>query len=180
MRMWRLIMMPGLLACALTTYSLACGKERWAVKTLTDTGVATINRTTKSATVSELGQLDAPSEHDLTHSPKKRFGPVEITTYRINALLLGYRHEADEDFHLVLADPDDRTIGSLRFLPRIAWPIRHLMQHSRKCVLRSWHALGVPDRTRSVSLRPPPSLYGGLAFLISNLTCSPEISPCEM
>ncbi len=83
----------------------ACGTERWAVKTLIDAGVGSVHRTPKSATVPELGQLDARTEASLHHKPDDRFGPVEITTYRINALLLGYRHEDDEDFHLVLADP---------------------------------------------------------------------------
>ena len=117
MRTLRLVMMLALLIGALTTDSLACGKERWAVKTLTDGAVGSIDRTPKSATVPELGQLDAPSQQDLTHSPKKRFEPVETTTYRVNALLLGYRHEADEDFHLVLADPDDHAKTMIAEIP---------------------------------------------------------------
>lgn len=107
MKIWRLLVMVVALTCALSLYSSACGKERWAVKTLTDRAVGSIDRTAKSATVPELGQLTAPSQSSLTHSGQKRFGPVELTTYRIDALLLGYRHEADEDLHLVLANPDN-------------------------------------------------------------------------
>jgi hypothetical protein len=84
----------------------ACGTERWAVKTLTDDSVGDINHTPESASVTELGQKDAPSQQSLHQDGDSRFGPVETTTYRVKALLLGYRSEEDEDFHLVLADPD--------------------------------------------------------------------------
>jgi hypothetical protein len=107
MKIWRRLVMGVLVICAFSIYSPACGTERWAVKTLRDRAVGTIDRTAKSATVSELGQLTAPSQSNLIHSGQKRFGPVELTTYRIDAVLLGYRHEADEDLHLVLANPDN-------------------------------------------------------------------------
>jgi hypothetical protein len=107
MRIWWSLFVLAFLLCAFTTDSDACGKERWAVKTLTDTGVGGIDHTPKLATVSGLGQVDAPSQQSLHQHGDKRFGPVETTTYQVKALLLGYRHEDDEDFHLVLAEPDN-------------------------------------------------------------------------
>ena len=91
---------------AIVQSASACGTERWAVKTLTDDGVGDINHTPESASVTELGQKDPPSQESLHQDGDSRFGPVETTTYRVKALLLGYRSEDDEDFHLVLADPD--------------------------------------------------------------------------
>jgi len=97
--------------------AFACGAERWAVKTLTDDGVGDINHTPESAGVTELGQKDAPSQESLHQDGDSRFGPVETTTYRVKALLLGYRSEEDEDFHLVLADPDNPNNTMIAEIP---------------------------------------------------------------
>jgi hypothetical protein len=118
MPIWRTGTFTVLLVCGfVTSKANACGTERWAVKTLRDAGVSDINRTSKSATVRELGALDAPSQASLSHDGDTRFGPVEITTYRVKALLLGYRLEDDEDLHLVLADPNNPTKTMIAEIP---------------------------------------------------------------
>jgi len=87
----------------------ACSKERWPVKVLTDQDRAQIHKTAKNEQVSVLGGLDGPRNSERTSANAKdhRLGVPEETTYRVRALLLGYRKEADGDFHLVLQDPDD-------------------------------------------------------------------------
>ncbi len=113
MRAWPTVAVAVFLLCGfVTSEANACGTERWAVKTLTDVAVGDVVRTPKLATVQELGQLDAPTQTSLHHKGDSRFAPVETTTYRVKAILLGYRHEDDEDFHLVLADPNhpDKTM----------------------------------------------------------------------
>jgi hypothetical protein len=44
-----------------------------------------------------------------------RVAPVELTTYKIRAVVLERRHETDGDIHLVIAEPggpNDMTEGS--------------------------------------------------------------------
>src|SRR5690242_10034827 len=84
----------------------ACGKERWPVKVLADKDRAQIHKTPKIERVSVLGGLDGPPNSDRTSENGKnhRLAAPEETTYRVNALLLGYRKESDGDFHLVLQD----------------------------------------------------------------------------
>jgi hypothetical protein len=118
MPIWRTGALTVLLVSGFVTSDAnACGTERWAVKTLSDAGVGAINRMSKSATVPELRALDAPSQASLRHDGDTRFGPVEINTYRVKALLLGYRLEDDEDFHLVLADPNDPAKTMIAEIP---------------------------------------------------------------
>src|SRR5690349_2328340 len=88
--------------------ALACGKERWPVKVLTDKDHAQVHKTPKNQTVRVLSGLDGPPNSERTAAKAKthRLGVPEETTYRVRALLLGYRKESDGDFHLVLQDPD--------------------------------------------------------------------------
>jgi len=93
-----------LLLCS--TMALACGKERWAVKVLKDADRGQIARAAKVQTVAELAALDGPPNADRTAptATAHRIAPPEKTTYKVTAMLLGYRKEADGDFHLVLKD----------------------------------------------------------------------------
>ena len=96
-----------LIAVSCAPISFACGKERWAVKTLTDADVTQINQLPRPATVTFLGGLPQPTSKQLHQNERSRLGPPERTTFVVKALLLGFHHEKDEDFHLVLADPDN-------------------------------------------------------------------------
>ncbi|MBI3743288.1 MAG: hypothetical protein HY261_03255 [Chloroflexi bacterium] len=80
-----------------------CGVERWAVKTLADADVQKVNFTPVSMTVDELTHLRAPG----TLPDRSRLAPVETTTYSVNAVLLGFKLEADHDIHAVIAEPRD-------------------------------------------------------------------------
>lgn len=80
-----------------------CGTERWAVKTLQDNGVRGIHFTAASATVHMLRIPKAP-DNLRKLSPAVRL-PVENQVYTVHALLIGFKREADSDYHLVLADP---------------------------------------------------------------------------
>jgi hypothetical protein len=77
------------------------------VKTLTDADVGQINQTSRPATITFLGELPKPTSKQLHQHEGSRLGPPEKTTFVVKALLLGFHHEQDEDFHLVLADPDN-------------------------------------------------------------------------
>lgn len=88
-----------------------CGKERWAVKTLTDgSDAAKVDLTHPETmiTVEDLRRLSRPKSWGIK-SP--RLSPVETTTYRVKALLMSMTREDDSDIHLVIADP--RIGGSM-------------------------------------------------------------------
>jgi len=96
----------ALIVSTLVSSSLACGKERWAVKVLTDKDKHEIERTAKVMTVADLAGIDGPSNADRRgdNATDHRIADQEKTTYKVTALLLGYRKETDGDFHLVLKD----------------------------------------------------------------------------
>ncbi len=79
---------------------VACGVERWAVKTLTDAGARSIHFGPRPTTIAALRRLHPPGELGTG-----RIGPVEKTTYRVRARLVAFKLEEDSDIHLVIADP---------------------------------------------------------------------------
>jgi len=80
-----------------------CGSERWSVKTLTDTAASKIAfGTPKKTSIEALRRLKAPRSLKAA-TPRAR--GTERTVYRVTALLMSMRREADSDTHLVLADP---------------------------------------------------------------------------
>lgn len=87
----------------------ACGTERWPVKVAED-GMASLIDTSRvvDTTIAALGALAAP-EHP-NRAETRRFQPTETTVYRISGALRLIKHEADGDFHLVIADQDGRTM----------------------------------------------------------------------
>jgi hypothetical protein len=99
---------------------LACGVERWAVKTLTDADVGRIIHTPRNSSIPELIALHngTPFPHTFlnTHA-NSRIAPFEARIVILRALLLGYRLEHDEDFHLILADPDNTSRTLVAELP---------------------------------------------------------------
>lgn len=78
-----------------------CGSERWKVKTFTDLDTGKVNLTPVQETVHHLRTLTRPTSLPTT----RRKGPVELTTYQVNAVLVGWKLETDQDFHVVIAEP---------------------------------------------------------------------------
>jgi hypothetical protein len=92
-------MFPGTKPCG-------TGTERWAVKTLSDPAAKKVNFEPQYTTIEKLtyekrpiGKLDAP---------KSRLSPLEYKTFRVKALVIGYKLESDRDIQIVIADPDNR------------------------------------------------------------------------
>lgn len=100
----------GLLALVLlATPCFPCGLERWAVKTLRDKDVLRVNTTPLETTIADLNSLTPPSKADLMKALNYRFAPDELQVWEVTGYLVGFKLEADEDFHIVLADPADAT-----------------------------------------------------------------------
>lgn len=85
-------------------FALACGTERWPVKTGADRDAGKVDTSSQSSTITELTDLHAPP-HPLSRK-SSRF-PAELKTYRVQGVLTLIKKEADEDYHIVITDPED-------------------------------------------------------------------------
>jgi hypothetical protein len=83
--------------------ALACGTERWPVKTGTDRDAASVANFPTPTTVAQLGSVAPPARPGVR--PNSRFRPTELTTFQITGILKLVKKETDRDYHLVIADP---------------------------------------------------------------------------
>src|SRR5258708_7248935 len=99
-----------LVACFALSPSLvlACGKERWSVKTVTDKDAAKVQDVPTPATINQLRQIPAPLNPNVR--PDSRYGPTELTTYEVTGYITLIKSEADQDYHIVLTDDSRRTM----------------------------------------------------------------------
>src|SRR5260370_28165320 len=91
-----------------TSLALACGKERWPVKTGTDADAGAVVTVAQAAQIGDLVAFPAPARPDSQRN--NRFAPTETTVFTVSAILTVIKREADEDYHLVLADPNDPSV----------------------------------------------------------------------
>ena len=89
---------------ASTTYGLACGTERWPVKTGTDRDAGNVNMAAQPATVSALRSI-RPAPPNPNARRETSVAPTELTTVAVAAILRVIKREKDQDYHLVIADP---------------------------------------------------------------------------
>ncbi len=104
--MRRIILAVFIVLCSLSI-AFACGTERWPVKTGADRDAGKVSTDPQDSTVAELTDLHAPPNPNSRKS--SRF-PAELKTYRITAVLTLIKKETDEDYHIVIADPDDEEL----------------------------------------------------------------------
>jgi hypothetical protein len=90
-----------------------CGRERWAVKTLSDSDRTRVVMQPVPTTIEALVALARP----LAHPAFRRVAPVETTVYQVQAQITWLTTEADNDYHLVLASPEDTTITMIAEVP---------------------------------------------------------------
>lgn len=146
-----------------------CGKERWAVKTLTDPAAGSVDfAQPKAVTVEDLRHLNGKGKSSNGKPPKDvkkstpRLPPVEMTVYTVTALLMSMKREEDKDIHLVIADPriggsmivefphEDCTLGA-------STAARAAMKEARKDLTS---ACGGEPGTRFVSLKGKATIRG--------------------
>jgi hypothetical protein len=80
-----------------------CGGDRWPVKTLTDLDRDRVSLKPVPTSIRTLTAIQIP---DVPYPANRRLAPQELTTYTIRGQLVSRFIEADQDVHLVLADPD--------------------------------------------------------------------------
>jgi len=83
----------------------SCGVERWHIKTLDDAYVNTIDWLPTSISVSSLAAAPVPSGYTSSNDTT-RYAPYETHSYTVRAILVGWKKESDQDFHIVIADPN--------------------------------------------------------------------------
>lgn len=152
----------GLLAQATATpvAQIACGTERWSVKTLTDPDAARVNLTPKPTTIARIRRLPAPAS-----LPARRL-PQEFQAYRVTARLLAFKFEADDDVHLAVADPSTGgtmivefpNSGCTQGAPPAA---RRLIARAKRALLA---ACGTPSTSRFTVLHGTATIAGVLFF----------------
>ncbi len=99
-----------------STCGTSCGVERWHIKTLDDAYVNTIDWTPTIDTVTDLTNQPVPAGYN-GYNDTTRYAPVETTSYTVRAILQGWKIEADHDFHLVLADPNNPSVTMIAEIP---------------------------------------------------------------
>jgi hypothetical protein len=82
--------------------AISCGVWRWDVKTLSDKAATDVDYSPTSTTVVHLRKLDPPSSLGET---TPRIKPVEYTTWKVRADLIGAVLEDDHDYHVVIGSP---------------------------------------------------------------------------
>ncbi len=81
-----------------------CGTERWSVKTLSDQDADKVSAQRANQTVHWLVSQAPPP----TRPADNRISPIETTTFVVQARLLGFKRETDQDIHIVLGDQNFR------------------------------------------------------------------------
>jgi hypothetical protein len=84
---------------------LLCGSERAAVKNLADAEAAKINPQVQPMTVEELVVL--PASPFTEDRPRDQ---TELSTFKVDAKVLGFKLEADLDYHVVIAGESGQTM----------------------------------------------------------------------
>lgn len=97
---------------------VTCGKERWSIKTLSDSAATSVNFRPKNTTVHRLRGLPPPGVGFST----PRIRGVETTTYRVKAELVEMKREDDHDIHLVIGEPNHRDRTMIVEFPDVSCP----------------------------------------------------------
>src|SRR5579859_1064136 len=81
--------------------------QRWSVKTAADPAAANVvGQAPTPTTIAEMRALAVPA----VLPPDARTSGTEETMWQIDAILTGYKHESDGDYHLVIADAQGNTM----------------------------------------------------------------------
>jgi hypothetical protein len=90
---------------ASTALAFGCGKERWPVKVGTDQDDVLVIPPVRPATISALGAIAPPPNPNVRMN--NRFAPVETSVASIQGILVVIKREDDQDYHLVIVDPQN-------------------------------------------------------------------------
>src|SRR5262249_28394609 len=80
-----------------------CGTERWKVKTLTDTTIVNVDFDPVEKSVNWLRTRTRPQSLPNT----KRLIGIETMTFKVKGVVLFFKRESDNDFHVVIAQSNN-------------------------------------------------------------------------
>jgi hypothetical protein len=83
---------------------LACGTERWLVKTLADSAASSVNL--NAVTPTTIRDLNRFATH-CTGLPETRTLAEEFRVFEVTGRITFFAHEDDRDYHIALEDPSD-------------------------------------------------------------------------
>jgi hypothetical protein len=138
---------------------LPAGHDRWAVRTGTDRDVSTVHdrpNEEERRTVEDLARLPRPGALPLNQpSPAfqdRRIPPVETTTYRVEADIIGYQRESDGSYSIVIQGTSGATmIVGLPLARDVGTRWRTQVEDARGQFERHFHGAppgSVPQRAR--------------------------------
>jgi hypothetical protein len=131
--------------------SHGCGHDRWPVKTLADPDRALVDLHASPIRVQDLVQLEAPERVRGTLPRQTGFNGIELQTFRIRALLVGWKISRDDkDIHLVVADP--QTLETMIIeLPKLSCVGRHARARTKMRAARKAAEQDCADVTLNAS-----------------------------
>lgn len=149
-----------------SSFSQHCGTWRWAVKTLTDPeGIHILTKDVKFTSITDLATETAPRKLSTGKNFEGRLeGEDELV--RVNALIVKYKKEPDQDYHIVLQDPySEYTIVSEIPDPNCDNLSEYPELQERYRTLRSWLDSKLKITTRMKVADPAiPVKIEGVAF----------------
>lgn len=143
------------------TLAGACGVERWNVKTLQDPDATRVDLTPQDTTIQKLTSITAPP----FNSAMPRRAPVEVSTFRVRAALVGTRIEEDGDLKVLVAAPSMHLTMAAEF-PAAACTLRAparlqtAMQRARQAIVDGCGTPGATGRNRYRLVRGKVTLIG--------------------
>ena len=91
---------------------IPCGIYRWRIKTLSDPEASGIRWKPIETTIKDLATMTPPAWFD-----RRRRNSNEFYVYRVRAILAKIHRNLDQDYHLLLRDPDDPSHSLVAEIP---------------------------------------------------------------
>lgn len=142
-----------------------CGAWRWGIKTLSDVNANQVDFTPKATTFRKLRHLEGPGGGLGKNTLRLR--PAEYQVFRVRTRLLEHkwvccRDKDDGDYHLVVADPNNRRRTMIMEIadPDCPGARESARVGALRAVRREYDDLiGQPPRGRFEKFDSPPLLY---------------------
>ena len=150
----------GSVSCGTAT----CGIARWPVKTLTDDDAGEVDLTPVTGSIAAMRQFHAPHPRPQSN----RVGIPERTTYKVRGVLLGWVHEDDKDFHLIIGSTSNHSATIVAEIPDPACKAVCLagapLAHEGELRAALTNVLGAPPSACHTFAHPIPIEITGVGF----------------
>jgi hypothetical protein len=91
-----------------------CGFDRWSVKTMRDPDSKLIRRSPVLSSISDLSRIPIPQR---AYPLNGRIAPQELSVYRVRGIVDRISVEDDQDWHIVLRDPEHPMVTMIVEIP---------------------------------------------------------------